>query len=119
VIPITHCEPTQGVGYWQWANSSITRFYAAPRADSIVNLTDTVTGYPEWYYWKKTKLIPAIKSNLFLFQQFGSVKMYVSDMEESVHNFEFLFNLTNSTGGDPPAQSLFNITTINLLLNAS
>jgi hypothetical protein len=45
--------------------------------------------------------------------------MYVSDIEESVHNFEFLFNLTNSTGGDPPPQSLFNITTINLLLNAS
>jgi hypothetical protein len=45
--------------------------------------------------------------------------MYISDTNKSVHNFEWLFNLTNSTGGDPPPQSLFNITTINLLLNAS
>ena len=97
----------------------MTRFYATPNADSIVNLTDTVTGYPEWYYWRIAKLIPAIDGNEVLMKQFGNVFMFLSDMDEKVQNFEFLFNLTNSTGGDPPAQSLYNITTMNLLLNAS
>ena len=35
--------------------------------------------------------------------------------EEKVKNYEFLFDLYNSTGGDPPATSQFNITTLKAL----
>jgi hypothetical protein len=37
----------------------------------------------------------------------------------AANNFEALFSLTNSTGGDPDERSLFNLDTLKLLLNTS
>ena len=53
-----------------------------------------------------------------LLTRFKDVNLYVGFTdEEKVNNYEYLFNLTNSTGGDAPANSLFNINTLKSLYN--
>lgn len=41
----------QGVAYWQWADSYMTRFKQAESQPSVANATNTVTGYVEFWYW--------------------------------------------------------------------
>jgi len=39
------------LAYWQWADSYITRLKSIPPTPSVINSTDTVTGYVEYWYW--------------------------------------------------------------------
>lgn len=41
-----------GVAYWQWADSYLTK-RSIPPGPSVLNSTDTVTGYVEYFFWKK------------------------------------------------------------------
>lgn len=110
----------QAVAYWQWSLSFITRYYAQPRCQSIVEQSDTVTGYPEFYYFQQTKLLPTIRRFPALMKQFGEVQMYVSDKDKDVKNFENIFDLQGPNGtGDPGPGSIFNITTLQHLLKIS
>ncbi len=68
VVPIAKCSPVQGVAYWQWADSFVTRKYNTPKVDSIVMVADTVTGYPEFFYFKKAKLMPSLVNRTELFE---------------------------------------------------
>lgn len=48
---------------------------------------------------------------------FTDVNLY-NDLGDNTANFEYLFNLTNSTGGkEPEASSLFNIDTLKTLID--
>ena len=51
-------------------------------------------------------------------KQFKDVNMYVNMTNSSIKNYEHLFAI-NGTKGDPPANSIFNLTTLQLLLNLS
>lgn len=82
VVPQSDCSPSQGVAYWQWSNSFVTRKYNTPKVDSIVLVADTVTGYPEFYYFKKAKLMPSLVDRPQLQNQFKYVIMYVDDKSD-------------------------------------
>ena len=45
--------------------------------------------------------------------------MYVNDTNSILTNFEHIFDLTSERGGDPGPGSIFNITTLQFLLNIS
>ena len=45
--------------------------------------------------------------------------MYIDETVAEVKNFEGLFDLTSPDGSDPPASSLFNLTTLRTLLRIS
>lgn len=94
----------------------VTKEMSAPNStDSVVLTVDTATGYPEYFYFKKAKLLPAIQDNEDLYNRFVNVEMYHSK-SDTTSNYEDLFNLTGPTGGDPEASSLFNIATLKELL---
>jgi hypothetical protein len=116
VVPQSDCSPSQGVAYWQWSNSFVTRKYNTPKVDSIVLVADTVTGYPEFYYFKKAKLMPSLVDRPQLQNQFKDVIMYVDDKSDEAINYEHLFDLTTPDGGDPHESSLYNIQTLTELL---
>ena len=40
-----------GVAYWQWADSYMTQYKSDPAGPSVLNSTDTVTGYVEYWFW--------------------------------------------------------------------
>jgi hypothetical protein len=40
-----------GVAYWQWADSYMTQ-HTIPYGPSVLNSTDTVTGYVEYSFWR-------------------------------------------------------------------
>lgn len=40
-----------GIAYWQWADSYMTEYRSSPKAPSVLNSTDTVTGYVEFNFW--------------------------------------------------------------------
>ena len=44
-------------------------------------------------------------------ETFGSIAMFIDEKDHSV-NFEHLWSLNDTDGGDPAANSLFNITTL-------
>jgi hypothetical protein len=99
--------------------SYVTIGFVSPPCDSVTQQSDTVTGYPEFNFFKLVKLMPAIKDNLPLVKQFKDVVLYTDYKDAKAHNFEGLFSLSNATGGDPDPSSLFNLQTLNLLLNVS
>lgn len=99
--------------------SFITRGYATPPCDSIVLQSDTVSGYPEFYYFKIAKLLPAIARSPSLYNQFVNVSMTGNITDINATHFEHIFDLQGPAGGDPGPQSLFNLTTLQRLLNVS
>lgn len=52
---------SQGIAYWQWATSFFTRD-DSPSYDSVINTTNTITGYGEIYYFKKAYFLPNINA---------------------------------------------------------
>ena len=44
------------VGFWQWACSHVTKEYDSSHADSITNITNSASGFPEINYWRKSYL---------------------------------------------------------------
>ena len=52
-------------------------------------------------------------------KQFGDVNMYIDMKTPEVKNFESIFTLTSPDGTDPPASSIFNLTTLQAFLNVS
>jgi hypothetical protein len=49
----------QGVGYSQWATSFLTRDNDPP-ADSVVDVVNSVAGYPEYFFWKSAYFLPKL-----------------------------------------------------------
>lgn len=94
--------------YWQWANSVAT----SPKS-SLVEIREMETGYPEFVYWLDQFCNPdhdaAMSSDNW--SQFKDVKMYRDLGSDATNNLESLFYLPEP-GVDPPASSLFNITTL-------
>lgn len=66
VAPQADCIDQQKIAYWQWAMSFITLGYASPKCNSVTKQSDTVTGYPEFYFFKQEKLLPALAKNTYL-----------------------------------------------------
>ena len=106
-----------GVAYWQWADSFLTR-YADPTniAPSVLNSTDTVTGYVEYSFFHEFYCDPSregalSEANWAFFQD---TTMWNSKLEgETDKNMEYLFDLEDpETGGDPVPRSLFNLETL-------
>lgn len=50
---------SQGIAYWQWSSSFFTRD-DVPSYDSVINTTNTITGYGEIFYFKKSYFLPNI-----------------------------------------------------------
>lgn len=73
---------------------------------SILDVTNTVTGYPEISYWKKNYFLPNITAANA--EIFADTKLY-ADMSSSTANYEHLWNLTKYDGSDPDPNSFFNI----------
>ena len=112
--------------YWQWANSTIT----APYFPSFASKTQPqfVTGYPEFNYWLNYYCSPEQEGSEGAmsqenWSQFSDVKMYrESDnstewAESTAVNMASLFYTPKESGVDPPASSLFNITTLKSLIS--
>ena len=107
--------------YWQWASNYFTGSNV-----SYEEITDTVTGYPEFDYWltyycgPTTSVITGVTVDGAMsaanWAIFSDVKMY-RDLTSETGNMEYLFALTNSTQGDPAANSLFNLTTLKTLVS--
>jgi len=108
----TNYQNDQGVAYWQWADGYMTMTsYDAP---TVVGVTDTVVGYPEISYFRDAYLLPNINTdNAIMFQD---VALFV-DKSDKDSNYEYLFDLTNAEGGDPDANSLFNVNTLKTLIS--
>jgi hypothetical protein len=84
-----------------------------PPTNSVTQVSNAAAGYPEYYYWKNFYFLQNINSdNMAIFEP---IKMYVSMSDPSM-NYEHLFNLTNSEGGDPDSSSLFNVQTLKELI---
>ena len=80
----------------------------------MADATNTVTGYVEYYYWLHTYCDPAGQGAMSQanWDVFGSIEMY-NDKSDPTANMEHLFNMVDlETGGDPKADSLFNLTTL-------
>ena len=103
----------------------------SPSEPSVANLSNTVTGYVEYYYWKNyycdpTKDASDINARAMSDENwvyFKDVEMYRNKNDTTV-NMEYLWNMTNPNvgGKDPPenpdplGNSLFNITTLKTLI---
>jgi hypothetical protein len=82
----------------------------------VAEASDTVTGYVEYYYWKNfyAKNVMDAKN----WAEFSDVEMYRDKSDTSV-NMEYLFNLGSpfvEGEDDPPANSLFNLTTLQTIV---
>ena len=119
VPAVSPYNSTYGVAYWQWADSYLTRKRNIPPAPSVANSTNTVTGYPEYYYWLHYYCNPDNQGAMSDTNwQYFNIEMYNSESDPSV-NMEYLFNLVDpDTGGDPAQNSLFNLTTLKYLVDA-
>lgn len=96
-----------GIAYAQWADSQVTSLLGQP---SVALSSDTVTGYPEYAYFKTAKFDKAIAANTDLAAKFKDVKLFVGwSTADIVKNYEYLFTMDDKKGGDPPATSLFNV----------
>ena len=54
-------QNSAGIAYWQWCVSYFTRDDYPPE-DSVAFVVNTVTGYPEMYYWKNSYFLPNINN---------------------------------------------------------
>ncbi|CDW87257.1 cd36 family protein [Stylonychia lemnae] len=111
-------ENNQGIAYVQWANSMVTGNLSKPISfDSVTQQTDTVTGYPEISFFQVNKLYPNLKQDK-LYQRFKDVKLFVGfSAKDKPLNYEYLFQLIDDQGNEPPSKSLFNMDTIKALYN--
>jgi hypothetical protein len=103
-----------GIAYWQWADSYETQFHNDPAEASVVFASDLITGYPEFWYWLNYYCNPTRNGAMSSanWEIFKDVTMY-RDTSDPTVNMEYLFNLVDvETGGDPTANSLFNLTTL-------
>jgi hypothetical protein len=98
-------ENIGGIAYWQWSAGFFT-LDNSPSEPSVVFSANTVTGYPEISYFKNYYLKDMISAENWA--TFEDVHLYV-DLSDSTANYEHLWNLTNSQGEDPDANSFFNI----------
>ena len=57
-------ENQVGAAYWQWADQSITNDYVNPNGEdiSMVDITNTVTGYPEMSYFISAYFMEIVSS---------------------------------------------------------
>lgn len=106
----------------QWADSQVTGNSSRPLSfNSVVEQVDTATGVPEIAYFRIHLFIPAILKNAPLYQRFQNVHLFnnfhAADPKD-LKNFEYLLDMSDGQGGDPPAHSLFNIATLQALLDA-
>ena len=109
-----------GIAYWQWADSYMTMKRSTPPEPSVAFSSDTVTGYVEFSYWMDYYCNPAQAGAMSQanWDYFGDVKMYRSTSVPTI-NMEHLWTLANPIdGGDPAANSLFNLTSLQALVTA-
>ena len=111
----------QGIAYWQWADAVMTLNHNDPREDSATKVVNTVTGYPEISYFISELLLNSDNmSNQENIVAMTGVKLW--DTQDAVEggppttNYEYLFDLEGADGGDPDASSLFNITTLQMIV---
>ena len=96
----------------------MTRFKSDPAGPSVLNSTDTVTGYVEFWYWLEYYCNPANQGAMSSanWEIFKDVTMY-RDTADPTNNMEYLFDLVDpDTGGDPAEHSLFNLTTLKTIV---
>jgi hypothetical protein len=109
---VTNYKDWQGVAYIQWATADITQIQGA---ESVIYVTDTAVGYPEMSFFKSNLFLPNIMPAYQT--MFADIVLY-NDTRDGDVNYEYLFNLTNSTGGDEPEpSSLFNVDTLKQLIS--
>ena len=108
-----------GVAYWQWADGYMTNRRSLPYEPSVTKIVNTVTGYPEISYFISDYLLQTSVSGVSAknIEAMKDVKLYndtagPSDLEPPTDNYEYLFTLKNSSGGDPDPHSLFNVQTL-------
>ena len=105
----------------------MTMYRSAPAAPtpSVLNSTNTVTGYVEFSYWLEYYCNPANQGAMSdnNWAIFKDVKMFNSKTDTTIAtnpyvNMEYLFNMTGATPDDDPAEtSLFNLTTLKTLVS--
>ena len=100
----------------------MTENHNDPRAESATKIVNTVTGYPEISYFISELLTNSDNmSNPENVVAMTGVKLW--DTQDAVEgqppttNYEYLFDLEGADGGDPDANSLFNITTLQMLVD--
>lgn len=81
-------------------------------------MSDTVTGVPELNYFVIKYLNPIYDKNEDLKAKFADVKLYVGfGNDEISQNYEYLFDMDDGNGGNPLPSSLFNVQTIQALVD--
>ena len=105
-----------GVAYWQWADAYMTNKRSFPYEPSVTKVVNTVTGYPEISYFISDFLLNSAVSGVSAANvaAMADVKLYNDTVgptasEPPTDNYEYLFTLENSSGGDPDPHSLFNV----------
>ena len=110
-----------GVAYWQWADAYMTSKRSFPYEPSVTKIVNTVTGYPEISYFISDFLLNSAVSKVSAANvaAMTGVKLYNDTQgqgqEPPTDNYEYLFTLQNSSGGDPEPHSLFNVETLQKL----
>lgn len=111
-----------GVAYWQWADGYMTDKRSFPEYPSVTQVVNTVTGYPEISYFISDFLLnPSVSGvsddnvNAMTGVKFFNDTAGPTPTEPPTNNWEYLFMLTNSSGGDPNPSSLFNVQTLKTL----
>ena len=81
-----------GSAYWQWAAQLVSQNHIDPLGDdkSIVDVTSTVTGYPEISYFIEKYFMPNVNAENQ--QAFEGVNLYENSRKQS-GNYQYLFNL--------------------------
>ena len=92
-----------------------------PYEPSVTKIVNTVTGYPEISYFISDFLLNSAVSKVSAANvaAMTGVKLYNDTQgqgqEPPTDNYEYLFTLQNSSGGDPEPHSLFNVETLQKL----
>ena len=87
---------------------------------SVVDLVDTVSGFPEIKYWYDYEFCTNISpSNKAILCPDNAPVTFYRDPSNATANFEYLFNITSEGDkfADPHESSLYNITTLKELLD--
>ena len=97
----------------------MTNRRSLPHEPSVTKIVNTVTGYPEISYFISDFLLQTSVSGVSAknVEAMKDVKLYndtagPSESEPPTDNYEYLFTLKNSSGGDPDPHSLFNVQTL-------
>ena len=83
---------------------------------SVTKVVSTVSGYPEIFYWQQYYLCDPAKTKISDTNKDKLCNVTFAD-KHKFDNLNYLFDMNSSSGGNPEASSLYNISTLKTLID--